>query len=96
MTELRLKRLSFTPVGVFIALLFIGLPFVVRTLQPVLEDVSKELEEESGFPVMALSAAANIGLEPVLDQLIEKLSPEAADAHTDTRDIEEDQPWSPL
>lgn len=38
-------KISFTPFGVFIALLFIGLPFVVRTLQPVLEDVSKELEE---------------------------------------------------
>jgi len=38
-------KISFTPLGVFIALLFIGLPFVVRTLQPVLEDVSKELEE---------------------------------------------------
>jgi sulfate/thiosulfate transport system permease protein len=38
-------KVSFTPLGVFIALLFIGLPFVVRTLQPVLEDVSRELEE---------------------------------------------------
>ena len=38
-------KVSFTPVGVFVALTFIGLPFVVRTLQPVLEDVSKELEE---------------------------------------------------
>jgi sulfate transport system permease protein len=38
-------KISFTPLGVFVALLFIGLPFVVRTLQPVLEDVSKELEE---------------------------------------------------
>jgi sulfate/thiosulfate transport system permease protein len=38
-------RISFTPIGVFVALLFIGLPFVVRTLQPVLQDVSKELEE---------------------------------------------------
>ncbi|RZU00935.1 sulfate ABC transporter permease subunit CysT [Rivibacter subsaxonicus] len=38
-------KVSFTPVGVFIALVFIGLPFVVRTLQPVLEDLSKELEE---------------------------------------------------
>jgi sulfate transport system permease protein len=36
---------SFTPVGVFVALVFIGLPFVVRTLQPVLEDVNRELEE---------------------------------------------------
>jgi len=38
-------KVSFTPVGVFVALVFIGLPFVVRTLQPVLEDVSRELEE---------------------------------------------------
>ena len=40
-------KVSFTPVGVFVALTFIGLPFVVRTLQPVLEDVSAELEEAS-------------------------------------------------
>ena len=38
-------KVSFTPVGVFVALTFIGLPFVVRTLQPVLEDMQKELEE---------------------------------------------------
>ncbi len=38
-------KVSFTPVGVFVALTFIGLPFVVRTVQPVLEDLSKELEE---------------------------------------------------
>ncbi len=40
-------RVSFTPVGVFVALTFIGLPFVVRTVQPVLEDLSQELEEAS-------------------------------------------------
>ena len=38
-------KVSFTPVGVFVALTFIGLPFVVRTLQPVLEDLQKEVEE---------------------------------------------------
>ncbi len=38
-------KVSYTPLGVFVALTFIGLPFVVRTLQPVLEDVQKELEE---------------------------------------------------
>jgi len=38
-------RVSFTPLGVFVALTFIGLPFVVRTLQPVLEDLQHELEE---------------------------------------------------
>jgi sulfate transport system permease protein len=40
-------KVSFTPIGVWVALVFIGLPFVVRTVQPVLEDVSKELEEVS-------------------------------------------------
>ena len=38
-------KVSFTPLGVFVALTFIGLPFVVRTLQPVLEDMQRELEE---------------------------------------------------
>lgn len=38
-------KVAFTPLGVIIALTFIGLPFVVRTVQPVLEDAEKELEE---------------------------------------------------
>lgn len=38
-------KLSFTPIGVMIALTFISLPFVVRTVQPVLEDMEVELEE---------------------------------------------------
>jgi len=38
-------KVSFTPLGVWVALVFIGLPFVVRTLQPVLEDLNRELEE---------------------------------------------------
>jgi len=42
-------KVSFTPVGVWVALTFIGLPFVVRTLQPVLEDLQKEVEEASAI-----------------------------------------------
>ncbi len=38
-------KLAYNPNGVVIALIFIGLPFVVRTVQPVLEDTEKELEE---------------------------------------------------
>lgn len=38
-------KVAFTPLGVVIALTFIGLPFVVRTVQPVLEDAERELEE---------------------------------------------------
>jgi sulfate/thiosulfate transport system permease protein len=38
-------KVAFTPVGIVIALTFIGLPFVVRTLQPVLEDLDREVEQ---------------------------------------------------
>jgi len=46
-------KVAFTPLGVLVALIFIGLPFVVRSVQPVLEDVDPELEE----------AAASLGAE---------------------------------
>lgn len=38
-------KVAFTPLGIVVALTFIGLPFVVRTVQPVLEDLEAELEE---------------------------------------------------
>ena len=40
-------RIAYTPLGITIALVFIGLPFVVRTVQPVLQDLEKEVEEAS-------------------------------------------------
>ena len=43
--ETRGIKVAFTPLGVLVALIFIGLPFVVRTVQPVLEDLETELEE---------------------------------------------------
>jgi sulfate transport system permease protein len=46
-------RVAFTPIGVTVAMIFIGLPFVVRTLQPVIEDLDVELEE----------AAASLGAD---------------------------------
>ncbi len=46
-------KIAFTPIGVVIALIFIGLPFVVRTVQPVLEEAERELEE----------AAASLGAD---------------------------------
>lgn len=42
-------KVAFTPIGVFVALTFIGLPFVVRTVQPVLEDIESELEEAAAM-----------------------------------------------
>jgi len=38
-------KVAFTPLGVVVALVFIGLPFVVRTVQPVLQDIDAEVEE---------------------------------------------------
>lgn len=38
-------KVAFTPLGIVIALIFIGTPFVVRSVQPVLEDVEREVEE---------------------------------------------------
>lgn len=40
-------KVAFTPLGIGVALVFIGLPFVVRTLQPVIEELDRELEEAS-------------------------------------------------
>ena len=42
-------KVSYTPLGVFVALTFIGLPFVVRTVQPVLATLPRELEEAAGM-----------------------------------------------
>ncbi len=47
-------KVAYTPLGIIVALTFIGLPFVVRTVQPVLEDMSREVEE----------AAASLGARP--------------------------------
>jgi len=38
-------KVAYTPLGVVVALIFIGLPFVVRTVQPVLQDLNKDVEE---------------------------------------------------
>ena len=47
-------KVAFTPLGVIVALTFIGLPFVVRSVQPVLADADRELEE----------AASSLGASP--------------------------------
>ena len=46
-------KIAYSPIGIFIALVFIGLPFIVRTVQPVLEDLDREVEE------MAATLGAN-------------------------------------
>jgi len=41
-------KVAFTPLGIFVAMVFIGIPFVVRTVQPVLQDLDPEIEEAAG------------------------------------------------
>ena len=38
-------KVAYTPLGIVIALVFVGLPFVVRTVQPIIEEIDKEVEE---------------------------------------------------
>ena len=40
-------KVAFTPLGIGVALIFIGIPFVVRTVEPILEDFEREIEEAS-------------------------------------------------
>ena len=42
-------KIAFTPLGVVLALVFIGLPFVVRTVQPILEEAERDIEEISAL-----------------------------------------------
>ncbi|WP_081492474.1 MULTISPECIES: sulfate ABC transporter permease subunit CysT [Bradyrhizobium] len=41
-------KVAFTPLGIFVAMIFIGIPFVVRTVQPVLQDLDPGIEEAAG------------------------------------------------
>jgi sulfate transport system permease protein len=61
-------KIAYTPNGIVIALIFIGLPFVVRTVQPVLEEFEQELEE----------AAATLGanrLQTITSVILPRLMP---------------------
>jgi len=61
-------KVAYTPAGIVVALIFVGLPFVVRTVQPVLEELEQELEE----------AAATLGanrFQTISRVLLPRLSP---------------------
>lgn len=68
-------KLTFTPFGIFLALVFIGFPFVVRSIQPVLADLDVEFEE----------AAASLGasrLQTIIRVVIPELMPAALTGFT--------------
>ena len=63
--------MAFTPLGVVVALTFIGLPFVVRTLQPVLEDLDQEVEQAAAtLGASALQAFARVILPALWPALL--------------------------
>jgi sulfate transport system permease protein len=64
-------KVAYTPIGIVLAMVFIGLPFVVRTLEPVLEDAEKQLEEVAAtLGASRLQTVTHIILPTVLPALM--------------------------
>jgi sulfate transport system permease protein len=59
-------KVAYTPLGVIVALTFIGLPFVVRTVQPVLEDLAPEVEEAAATLGASRGQAIRLVILPYL------------------------------
>ena len=63
-------KVAFTPLGILVALIFIGIPFVVRTVQPVLADLEVEVEEAAtGLGATRLQTFALVILPTILPAL---------------------------
>ena len=68
-------KTAYSPLGIFIALLFIGLPFVVRAIQPVLQDIDREVEEAAQtLGANSLQRAAFVVLPAIAPSLISGVS----------------------
>jgi sulfate transport system permease protein len=68
-------KTAYSPLGIFIALVFIGLPFVVRSLQPVLQDLDQEVEEAAQtLGATAFQRVAFVVLPGLLPALISGIS----------------------
>ncbi len=64
-------RVAYTPLGILVALIFVGLPFVVRTVEPVLRDLDSELEEAAALlGARRWHIIARVVLPPVLPALL--------------------------
>ena len=64
-------KVAYTPLGVVVALTFIGLPFVVRTLQPVMVDMSRDAEEAAAtLGATRLQTISRVVLPALLPSLI--------------------------
>lgn len=63
--------IAYTPIGIWIALVFIGLPFVVRTVQPVLEDFDREVEEAAAtLGARRRTAILHVILPPLIPAIL--------------------------
>jgi sulfate transport system permease protein len=68
-------KTAYSPLGIFIALVFIGLPFVVRAIQPVLQDIDREVEEAAQtLGANSLQRAAFVVLPAIAPSLISGVS----------------------
>jgi sulfate transport system permease protein len=64
-------KVAFTPLGIAVALVFIGLPFVVRTLQPVLAELDQEIEEASAtLGARRLQTVVRVLLPPLVPAIL--------------------------
>lgn len=64
-------KVAYTPLGVMVALIFVGLPFVVRTVQPVLEEMQGDVEEAAALlGASRLRTIFRVVLPPVLPALL--------------------------
>jgi sulfate/thiosulfate transport system permease protein len=64
-------QVAFAPLGIIVALVFIGLPFVVRTVQPVLADLDRELEEAAAtLGASRLQTTLRVILPPLVPALL--------------------------
>ncbi len=64
-------KIAFTPAGVFLALVFVGLPFIVRTVQPVLGELDRELEEAAAtLGAGRLRTIASVVLPPLTPAIL--------------------------
>ncbi len=64
-------KIAFTPIGIFIALVFIGLPFMVRSVEPVLAEIDPEIEEASAtLGSSRLTTIVRVVLPPLVPAFI--------------------------
>lgn len=64
-------KVAFTPLGIFVALVFVGLPFVVRTVQPLVAELDREIEEASAtLGASRFATLARVVLPPLVPAIL--------------------------